>query len=142
MDRIGRIIQHLAILNRSNSNQRLKAYKITRNEATVLMYLKSNQEVYQEDIIKELQVDKSAVTRLLQNMESKGLIKRVPLASDKRFYLIEMTDKGNEKQSLVDQTFEQNDIDLVKGLSEEELLELRRMLNIIEHNLKEVKISE
>lgn len=142
MDRIGRIIQHLAILNRSNSNQRLKAYKITRNEATVLMYLKSNQEVYQEDIIKELQIDKSAVTRLLQNMESKGLIKRVPLASDKRFYLIEMTDKGNEKQSLVDQTFEQNDIDLVKGLSEEELLELRRMLNIIEHNLKEVKISE
>lgn len=142
MDRIGRIIQHLAILNRSNSNQRLKAYKITRNEATVLMYLKSNQEVYQEDIIKELQIDKSAVTRLLQNMESKGLIKRVPLASDKRFYLIEMTDKGNEKQSLVDQTFEQNDIDLVKGLSEEELLELRRMLNIIKHNLKEVKISE
>lgn len=142
MERIGRIIRHLAILNRNNTNQRLKAYKLTSNEATVLMYLKRSQEVYQEDIIKELQIDKSAVTRLLQNMESKGLIKRVPLASDKRFYLIEMTNKGNEKQSLVDQTFEQKDIDLVKGLSEEELLELRRMLNIIKHNLREDKNSE
>lgn len=142
MERIGRIIRHLAILNRNNTNQRLKAYKLTSNEATVLMYLKRSQEVYQEDIVKELQIDKSAVTRLLQNMESKGLIKRVPLASDKRFYLIEMTNKGNEKQSLVDQTFEQKDIDLVKGLSEEELLELRRMLNIIKHNLREDKNSE
>lgn len=142
MEIIGRIIRHLAILNRNNTNQRLKAYKLTSNEATVLMYLKRSQEVYQEDIIKELQIDKSAVTRLLQNMESKGLIKRVPLASDKRFYLIEMTNKGNEKQSLVDQTFEQKDIDLVKGLSEEELLELRRMLNIIKHNLREDKNSE
>lgn len=142
MERIGRIIRHLAILNRNNTNQRLKAYKLTSNEATVLMYLKRSQEVYQEDIVKELQIDKSAVTRLLQNMESKGLIKRVPLASDKRFYLIEMSNKGNEKQSLVDQTFEQKDIDLVKGLSEEELLELRRMLNIIKHNLREDKNSE
>lgn len=136
MERIGRIIHHLAILNRNNSNQRLKQYGLTSNEGSVLMFLRYHQNVYQEQLIKELQVDKSAVTRLLQNMETKGLIKRIPLASDKRFYLIKMTNKGKEKQNIVDQIFDQKDIDLVAGLSEVEQKELRRMLNIIKDNLK------
>ena len=32
MERIGRIIHHLAILNRNDSNQRLKEYGLTSNE--------------------------------------------------------------------------------------------------------------
>ncbi|MFQ7171393.1 MAG: MarR family transcriptional regulator [Thomasclavelia ramosa] len=49
------------------------------------MFLSRHSKVYQEELIKELQIDKSAVTRLLQNMENKGLIKRIQSPVDKRF---------------------------------------------------------
>ena len=139
MERIGRIIHHLAILNRNDSNQRLKEYGLTSNEGSVLMFLSRHSKVYQEELIKELQIDKSAVTRLLQNMENKGLIKRIQSPVDKRFYLLEMTALGQEKQH---QTFAKKDFILVSGLSEKEQEELRRMLDVIQTNLKGGKINE
>ena len=142
MERIGRIIHHLAILNRNDSNQRLKEYGLTSNEGSVLMFLSRHSKVYQEELIKELQIDKSAVTRLLQNMENKGLIKRIQSPVDKRFYLLEMTALGQEKQQIVDQTFAKKDFILVSGLSEKEQEELRRMLDVIQTNLKGRKINE
>ena len=128
MERIGRIIHHLAILNRNDSNQRLKEYGLTSNEGSVLMFLSRHSKVYQEELIKELQIDKSAVTRLLQNMENKGLIKRIQSPVD--------------KQQIVDQTFAKKDFILVSGLSEKEQEELRRMLDVIQTNLKGGKINE
>ena len=142
MERIGRMIHYLGLLTRNNSNQRLKQYGLTGNEGSVLMFLKHHQDVYQEQLIKELQIDKSAVTRLLQNMEAKGLVERVALARDKRFYLIKITDLGRQKQDIVDQIFEQKDVDLVAGLSESQQDELRRMLKILEANLKGGKNDE
>lgn len=135
MERIGRIINKLAILNQLNTNCRLKDYSITSNEASVLMSLKRKQEIHQDDLVKELQVDKSAVTRLIHKMEDKGLIKRKQDSIDRRQYIIKMTNKGKQKQELIDDAFNQKDIDLVKNLSSNEQQELRRMLNIIKENL-------
>ncbi|WP_455682923.1 MarR family winged helix-turn-helix transcriptional regulator [Thomasclavelia sp.] len=142
MERMGKIINRLATLNRHDSNQRLKEYNLTGNEGTILMILKRNSEIYQEDIIKELQIDKSAVTRLLQNMENKNLIKRIQSPDDKRYYLITITKQGVEKQKLVDNIFSKKDRDIVAGLSKNEQIELRRMLEIIKYNLDGGKISE
>ncbi|MFQ9184991.1 MAG: hypothetical protein ACLR3Q_16360 [Thomasclavelia ramosa] len=65
MERIGRIIHHLAILNRNDSNQRLKEYGLTSNEGSVLMFLSRHSKVYQEELIKEY--NDKAVTNF-QNM--------------------------------------------------------------------------
>ena len=142
MERMGKIINRLATLNRNDSNQRLKEYNLTGNEGSILMILKKNPEIYQEDIIKELQVDKSAVTRLLQNMVNKNLVKRIQSPDDKRYYLIAITKQGLEKQKLVDNVFSNKDRDIVAGLSKNEQIELRRMLDIIKYNLEGGKISE
>ena len=142
MERMGKIINRLATLNRNDSNQRLKEYNLTGNEGAILMILKKNPEIYQEDIIKELQVDKSAVTRLLQNMVNKNLVKRIQSPDDKRYYLIAITKQGLEKQKLVDNVFSKKDRDIVAGLSKNEQIELRRMLDIIKYNLEVGKISE
>lgn len=136
MERIGRIINKLAILNQINTNHRLSDYNVTSNEATVLMCLKRNKDMYQDALVKELQIDKSAVTRLLHKMEEKDLIERKQDLNDRRQYIIKMTKKGKQKQELVDDTFNQKDIDLVKNLSSKEQQELRRMLDIIKENLK------
>ena len=142
MYRLGKIINHLAILNRNDSNQRLKQYNLTSSEGTVLLILKECHKLYQEDIIKKLQIDKSAVTRILKRMEKKNLIRRIPAPNDKRCYLIEITKAGLEKQKLVDNVFSKKDHDIAAGLSKDEQNELRRMLEIIKDNINGGKNSE
>lgn len=142
MDHIGKIINHLANLNRNISNQKLKKYNLTGNEGTILMLLKENEKIYQEEIVNLLQVDKSAVTRLLKNMELKGYIKRILSNEDKRYYLIELTLLGLEKRKKVEYEFNQKNIELEKGLSETELWELKRMLKIVQDNLERGIIDE
>ncbi|MEI3326621.1 MAG: MarR family transcriptional regulator [Thomasclavelia sp.] len=142
MDRIGKVIHQLAILNRNDSNQRLKQYNLTGSEGAVLLMFNEKPELYQEDIIKELEIDKSAVTRLLKRMESKNLIKRIQAPNDKRYCLIGITESGLEKQKLVDRVFNKKDHDIVAGLSKEEQTELRRMLEIIKNNIDGGKINE
>ena len=142
MERLGKIINHLAILNRNDSNQRLKQYNLTGSEGAVLLIFKKNYKLYQEDIIKELQIDKSAVTRLLKRMEKKNLIKRIQAPDDKRCCLIGITELGLEKQKLVDNVFSKKDHDIVAGLSKDEQIELRRMLEIIKDNIDGGKNSE
>ena len=51
MDRIGKVINQLAILNRNDSNQRLKQYNLTGSEGAVLLMFNEKPELYQEDII-------------------------------------------------------------------------------------------
>lgn len=135
MERMGKIINHLATLNRNDSNRRLRPYDLTGNEGAILMILKRKPEIYQEDIIKGLQIDKSAVTRLLQKMENKGLIKRIQVPDDRRYYLIKITNLGLEKQRIVDNVFSQKDQDIVAELSDTQQIELRNMLKIIKNNL-------
>ena len=142
MDRIGKVINQLAILNRNDSNQRLKQYNLTGSEGAVLLMFNEKPELYQEDIIKKLEIDKSAVTRLLKRLESKNLIKRIQAPNDKRYCLIGITESGLEKQKLVDRVFNKKDHDIVAGLSKEEQTELRRMLEIIKNNIDGGKINE
>ena len=142
MDRIGKVINQLAILNRNDSNQRLKQYNLTGSEGAVLLMFNEKPELYQEDIIKKLEIDKSAVTRLLKRMESKNLIKRIHAPNDNRYCLIGITESGLEKQKLVDRVFNKKDHDIVAGLSKEEQTELRRMLEIIKNNIDGGKINE
>ena len=117
MDRIGKVINQLAILNRNDSNQRLKQYNLTGSEGAVLLMFNEKPELYQEDIIKKLE-------------------------NDKRYCLIGITESGLEKQKLVDRVFNKKDHDIVAGLSKEEQTELRRMLEIIKNNIDGGKINE
>ena len=48
----------------------------------------------QEDLNKRLQIDKSAVTRILNTLKEKGLIIKEIAKEDKRSQMISLTEKG------------------------------------------------
>ena len=139
---LSRLISILHNQKNSYMNVQLKEFGLSHGQAITLKIIYEENNIKQEYLNKRLQIDKSAVTRLLQNMENKGLIKRIQSPVDKRFYLLEMTALGQEKQQIVDQTFAKKDFILVSGLSEKEQEELRRMLDVIQTNLKGGKINE
>jgi DNA-binding MarR family transcriptional regulator len=81
--------------------------------------------------------DKASLSRTLDIMEQKGLVKRLAVADDKRGSKIALTRKSYElrnKATEIAISFTQKEL---KGLSPIEVKELMRMLNHVFSNLRE-----
>ena len=137
MERIGRIIHHLAILNRNDSNQRLKEYGLTSNEGSVLMFLSRHSKVYQEELIKELQIDKSAVTRILKTLEDKQLIIKETSQEDKRNHILSLTSNGKMLYPQIKNVIKETTEVMLKDIDQNQQLLLEELLLKMKMNLED-----
>ncbi|MCP4133035.1 MAG: MarR family transcriptional regulator [bacterium] len=113
-----------------------KGFNITTEQWAVLMCLWEQEARTQSEIAETLVKDKTNVTRILDLMEKKELIVRRSHENDRRSYRIFLTEKGKGlKESLIPLATEAN-LKSSKGLTQEDLEELKRIMNIIYGNLK------
>ena len=84
--------------------------------------------VNQKDIEKELDISNPTVTGILNRLEVKGLITRVPCRHDARAKNIEVTEKALELDKQLRIVFQQSDEKLVESLSKEEIDNLQSYL--------------
>ena len=68
--------------------------ELTATQAKVLFQIKKFENYRPSDIGKMLNVDKSSITRMIDRLEKKGLIKRLPDPDDRRSFLLDLTEKG------------------------------------------------
>lgn len=134
--RIGGLISYLSNRNGAIINVKLKPYGITRKEAEVINCLYKNGCISQEQLIKNMLVNKSLVTRILKHMEKKGLIERTVSLKDKRSYDLNLTDKGKELSFVVDEIFEDTSGNMMQGLNDEEKEILLDLLNKVKKNME------
>jgi len=80
---------------------RLKDYDITPDQWVVLYRIQEREGMIQKEIAEKSGKDKPAVTRILDALESKGLITREPGKQDRRSFLVYATEKG---RSLIRET--------------------------------------
>ncbi len=135
--RIGGIINFIANQSSAKINEQLKEKGISHGEARVIHLLYHQDGLLQEKLTKLLLIDKSAVTRILKNMEEKGLIIKQISLKDKRNYEIYLTSKGRSLYSFIDQTFENVSDKMVNGLNSLEKEQLNQMLHTIAKNMEE-----
>ena len=80
--------------------------------------------------------DRPSVTRLIDNMEKDGLVRRKPDINDRRSNLIFLTKKGKQMQekvmSLVSATVEES----IKGIRMENIWTVKEVFNKIYQNLE------
>lgn len=71
-------------------------YNLTSTQMGVIDFLSyhPNEEMFQKDIEKEFYIRRSTASTLLQRMETKGLLKRVPSQTDGRLKQVILTDKA------------------------------------------------
>ncbi len=71
--------------------------KIGRMECLLLNYLeKINKAVCMNDLSKEMKVSHSRITRIIDTLVKKKLVKRFPSKRDRRSWLAEISEKGKE----------------------------------------------
>lgn len=139
--------KHLAQLNnlihreisKNESAKNDASPEISRASSGILIYLSVHKDapVYQRDLEKEFTVRRSTMSKVLSLLESKGLIVRVNVNSDKRLRKIELTDKA----ALLTDKLKANAVALeqkmTSGISEKELLAFKSTLIKITNNLEE-----
>ena len=74
--------------------------------------------LYQTDVEHEFNIQKSSATALLQLMERKELIVRVPSKQDGRYKAIQLTEKSQKVAAYIRHFFDQNDAFLHNALGE------------------------
>jgi MarR family transcriptional regulator, organic hydroperoxide resistance regulator len=126
--RVGRLHKMLA-------GNLLRGVGLHPGQELVMMYLWELGPQRQVDLIRLLDSDAATMTRTIQRLEHAGFVRRSPLASDKRAFLIEPTAAGRALRAQVEQMWNELEQIAVGGVSEREQLTILRVLEGLEARL-------
>lgn len=119
-------------------NKFLNQYNITAAQFDILLFLRMNpkKEIHQREIEKWLRLKNPTVTGILNRLEEKQFIIRRTNDADKRFRMIDLTEKGTMVLKDVYVEMKRMEAELFSCLTEQELQQLCGMLDkIIEQRI-------
>ena len=93
---LARLISTVHNQKNSYMNGYLKALGLSHGQVITLKIIHEENCIKQDDLNKRLQIDKSAVTRILKTLEEKGLIVKTRCEDDKRNQHIVLTNEGKK----------------------------------------------
>lgn len=126
-------------MDRNFSVKRCDAEGATAYHGRIIGYLSErlDEDVYQKDIENRFGIRRSTVTKLLQLMESNGLITRTAVLSDARLKKITLTEKAISMHEHFREEIDCFEAALSSGLTEEEVETFFRITDKIYNNLVE-----
>ena len=144
MNHIGRMLKVVSNYMDMNSNNNLSEINMTRSQMGALIYVfvntRKGNEVNQVDIEREFNLKNPTVTGILNRLEEKEYIKRVPSSKDKRYKKIELTDSGREIVECGKVKADQLEDKLLSVLEDSEKEELKRLVNKVIESIKKEEI--
>ncbi|HBC91608.1 MAG TPA: MarR family transcriptional regulator [Pelotomaculum sp.] len=138
-----RLLSHTVgfILNVTNSkvknefSRNLKPYDITPEQWGLINILFKKDGISQKELSQKSFKDQPTTTRILDNLEAKGLIKRKITLEDRRTFMIFLTDGGRNLREKLLPIAEKTLQKTLTGFKEEEIEQLKKWLNKIYNNL-------
>lgn len=103
----------------SKMNELLAEYGLSYSLWTVIFYVKNHGTSTLVDIAHFYNVKKPVITRTVQSLEEKGIIRQIP-GADKREKLIELTDAGEQVYQICRKLIDELEKAVMKTISEEE----------------------
>lgn len=116
--------------------KKLAPFNLAPEQNLILMLLWEQDGLSQSTIAETLNKDKTNIARMVSNLEEKGFIKRTQSPSDRRSLTVNLTQEGKalgDEITLITEEF--NEL-VTKGISEEEIEEVRRILAKISANVQ------
>ncbi|MBE4909640.1 MarR family transcriptional regulator [Bacillus luteolus] len=124
------------MMNRLNQNFKEQGYPVTYEQWQILsrLYDEDGQTQNQLAILNER--DQASVSRLIDNMIKRNLVKRVPHSEDKRINLIFLTEESKKIQGDLEGLAKKTIAEASNGMAEEDLNNCLEILDKIRKNLK------
>ena len=117
----------------------LMPYNITTTQFVVLVKLCEKDRMTQKDLANETNYKQSALTLILDKLESKELIIREAKENDRRAYLIAITNEGRELERKLIVVAKELEKRILDGISDEQKKEFLNSLDKIFYNLNKYK---
>ena len=135
---LGPLLGRAAHLARERMDARLSCYDVTPAQTHTLLYLcEHGNSAPQREIVEHLRVKPSTANGILERMEEKRLLRRVPDETDQRQKRVSATEKGRELKELVQNAFQDAEAAMARGLRPDEAEMLRSLLGRVIENLEE-----
>ena len=111
--------------------EEIDPYDLTPPQFGLLAFLWQQDGLTQVELSEKGQIDRTTVGGLIDRVEKIGLVERRQNPQDRRSYKIHLTERGRELEGPLSACADRSLRKLTKGLSEQEVNELRRMLEIL-----------
>jgi MarR family transcriptional regulator, transcriptional regulator for hemolysin len=134
-----KFFQQLLLLYRpfeNRLNMELAKHDLYRAQWSVLHYLWNYGTATLVELADYQSVEKPTVTRTISRLEELGYVEHIP-GKDKREKRMQLTDLGRKVYGIVRVTIDEYEQEILKGISEEEQLEVIRIMGDIRNNIRE-----
>jgi len=112
---------------------------ITPEQWVILYFLWQNDGLSLGEIAQKTQKDNANTTRIVNRMETQGLVKRIIKDNDKRFFYLYLTEKANNIKSNVYKSILKSTQICASGLTNDEQKTFLELLNKIIFNMETYK---
>ncbi|MBX3607816.1 MAG: MarR family transcriptional regulator [Piscinibacter sp.] len=133
-DSIGHRLVSVMMLMRREADARMARHGLTDAQWKPLWMIQSGRATTAIELARETGIDAGAVTRMLDRLESKGLIERVRSESDRRVVHLRLTEAGQAAAAHIPHVLAAVNNDLLRGFSERDFQTLRRLLDRLAEN--------
>lgn len=120
---------------RSETLAHYEDVEIAQGEIVALSLIGLNPGISQNELAATLVFKKSAVTKLIKDLELRGLVSRSKTAADLRFNALTLTEAGQQKHALVLERVRRQHDAMLEGFSKEERDTLFGALNKLHDEL-------
>ena len=125
---VGYLVKRLSLVVSRELDRRMEVLGLTDAQWKPLLGLQQGVGKTAADLARAACHDTGAVTRLLDRLESKALIRRVRSEEDRRVVNLELTDEGSQVAADVPKVIAQLANQMLEGFSEEEFRQFQDYL--------------
>lgn len=133
---LGFILNKTALLSKANFNSRLKAYGISPEQWSLLFRVVDKSGLTQKELSDSTYKDQANITRSIDRLIQKGLMKRVPNAQDRRSFNLFPTEEAAVLVDKVIPLSKAHNEHLTEGLTIKEAEMLKALLKKVYQNLE------
>ncbi len=134
-DALGYLLVQVCKAHRNRVQARLSEIGLYAGQEMILMRLCQEQGVTQSQLVDDLCVEPPTVTKMLQRMESVGLVERRQDSEDARVSRVYLTPHGEAVEVELRSIWQELEMQTTAGLSDMEQALLRRLLVQLYSNL-------
>lgn len=136
---IGFLFKQINMQIKKAIDKNLMEYDLTTSQSRVLFFIhfRGEDKTSMKDIEEHMKVTHPTVIGIVKRLEEKGFVTTASDPEDRRVKLVTITQKTTKMIKKLDQGKRKMDEKLLKGFTEQETKELRRLLSLIEDNLRE-----
>lgn len=139
---VGFLLKQVSHAMHTQFERRLSEYGVTASQWVVLSIVKEGRATSPVEISKLIQIDNTAVTRLIDRLEKKGLVERANHPDDRRSVTVKLSVEGEQLYSKLVECSKATNKEFLRGVSKEEHAVLLSLLQRLAQNISCVESKQ